>query len=109
MSLSTWFKSELNVFLAWFGVEESKVVTFAKPLVSALAKVITDDLWADIEGGIPVAAAALVGGIPAAITAAEQYIFPLLEKQGIQLEQTALNLISNSLVAHAQATQAPAA
>lgn len=106
MSLSTWFKGELNMFLNWFGVEESKVVTWAKPLISDIAKVIKDDLWTDIEGGIPVVAAALVGGIPAALAAAEQYILPLLEKQSIQLEQIALNLLSNSLVAHAQASVA---
>lgn len=102
MSLSTWFKSELNVFLAWFGVEESKVVTFARPIIQTIGKAVTDDLWADIEGGIPVVGTALLGGVPAALTAAEEYILPLLAKQGIQLEQLALNLLSNSLVAQAQ-------
>lgn len=101
MSLSTWFKSELNIFLAWFGVEESKVVTFAKPIVTAVGKAITDDLWADIEAGIPVVASALTGGIPAALAAAEAFLLPVLEKQGVALEQTALNLITNSLVAQA--------
>lgn len=108
MSLSTWFKSELNVFLAWFGVEESKVVTFAKPIVESLAKAMTDDLWADIEGGIPVALAALPGGITAAIAAAESYLLPLLATQGLQLEQLAINLLANAIVAQAQLS-APAA
>lgn len=107
MSLSTWFKSELNVFLAWFGVEESKVVTFAKPIVQAIGKVITDDIWADIEGGIPVVVGALTGGIPAALAAAEAYLLPILEKQGLQLEQIAINLLANSLVAQAQLSAPP--
>lgn len=102
MSLTLWFKSELNLFLDWFGLAESKVTTFAKPIITTVAKQITDNLWADIEGGIPIVVAALTEGIPAALIAAEQYILPLLKTQGIELEQLALNLLSSSLVAQAQ-------
>lgn len=89
--------------LSWFGVEEQKIASFLYPIFKDAVQIVKKDVWADIIAGVPVVAAAITGGIPSALVAAEQFIVPLLVKQGIELKQTTLNALSNALVAQAQA------
>lgn len=109
MNFETWLQTAWTDFLSWFGVEEQKLTSFFYPILKDAKVVIEKDLWSDIVAGVPVVSAALAGGLPAALTAAEQYILPLLAKQSVTLAQTTLNTLYNALVAQAQASLATAA
>ncbi len=90
--------------LSWFGVEEQKLASFLFPILKDAKTVVQKDLLNDIIGGLPIVVAALSGGIPAALLAAQQYIVPLLEAQGVALATTTVNALANGLVAQAQAS-----
>lgn len=102
MNFHSWLLTAWMNLLSWFGVEEQKLASFLYPVFKDAKDIVVKDLMADIIGGLPIVAAALSGGIPAALIAAEQYVLPILEKQGLQLAQTTLNIIYNALVAQAQ-------
>lgn len=102
-----WFHAEIQQFLAWFGVEESHVATFLKPVLQSAAQQLKKDILADIASGIPAVLAALPGGLDDALKAAKDHILPVLAVQGIELEGTVLDVIANGLIAQAQAALPP--
>lgn len=103
-SFHLWLVSAWTNLLSWFGVEEQQLASFLYPVLKDAKQLIEHDLLKDIIAGVPVVASALAGGIPAALAAAEQFILPLLTAQGLELEQTTVSVLSNSLVAQAQAS-----
>lgn len=102
-TFSVWLLTAWTNLLSWFGVEEQKLASFLYPLFQDAKTLIKNDLLTDVINGIPVVTAALAGGVPAALVAAEEYILPILEKQGLTLLQTTINQLANGLVAQAQA------
>lgn len=104
MTFHDWLKTAWTNLLSWFGVEEQKLASFFYPVFQDAKILVQKDVLSDIIGGVPVVVAALEGGIPAALTAAEQFIVPLLEKQGIAVAQTTVNTLANGLVTQAQAS-----
>lgn len=109
-NFSDWLKTAWLNLLSWFGMEEQKLASFLYPFFKDAVTVVKKDLLHDIIDGIPVVLAALTsGGVAAALVAAEQFIIPLLEKQGVALAQTTINTLSNALVAQAQAAVVPQA
>lgn len=102
-----WLKTAWTDFLSWFGVEEQKIASLLYPIFQDLKQLVEKNLWHDIIEGVPVVAAAMTGNIPEALAlglkAAEDFILPLLEKQGVTLAQTTINSLANALVAQAQA------
>lgn len=102
MNFHTWLKEQWTSLLSWFGVEEQKLASFLYPTFQSLKQIVEKDLLKDIIDGVPVIVAALGGGIPAALVAAEQFIVPVLTAQGIELAQTEINVLSNGLVKQAQ-------
>lgn len=106
MAFKDWLKTAWTDLLSWFSTEEQKVASFLYPIFQDAKVIAKKDLLQDVIEGLPIVIAALSGGIPAAITAAEGYIIPLLEKQGIQLATTTVNTLANALVAQAQAALA---
>lgn len=108
MHFHDWLKTAwLNLF-SWFGLEEQKIASFLYPIFQDAKTLVHKDLLNDIIAGVPVVVAALAGGIPAALTAAEEFLLPVLAKQGVELEQTTVNTLSNALVAQAQVSVAKA-
>lgn len=111
MVFHEWLHNAWQNLLSWFGVEEQKFASFLYPIFKDVKQVIEKDLLKDVIDGVPVVAAALMDGIPAALVAAEQFIVPLLESQGLALAKTTIGALANALVAQAQAslpTEAPA-
>lgn len=108
-SFHDWLKTAWTDLLHWFGVEEQKLASFLYPIIKDGAKLAENDLLHDVIDGIPVVAAALAGGLPAALTAAEEFLLPVLTKQGVELEQTTIKAISAGMVAQAQASLASVA
>lgn len=109
MDFKDWVKMAWTNLLHWFGMEEQKLASFLYPIFQDAKQVVEKDLLQDVIDGIPVVVAALTNGIPAALIAAEQFILPVLEKQGLQLAQTTINMLSNALVAQAKASLEQAA
>lgn len=109
MTFPTWLKTAWTGLLGWFSVEQQKLASFLYPVFQDAVTIVKNDLLADIIDGVPVVAAALAGGIPAALEAAEGFIIPVLEKQGVALAETTLNVLKNALVAQAQASLTPGA
>lgn len=109
MTFPAWLKTAWTGLLGWFSVEQQKLASFLYPVFQDAVILIKNDLLADIIDGVPVVAAALGGGIPAALEAAEGFILPVLEKQGVTLATTTLAVIKNALVAQAQASLTPGA
>lgn len=103
-TFTEWLHTAWQNLLSWFGVEEQKLASFMYPIFKDAKSLIQKDVLKDIIAGVPVVAGALTGGIPAALAAAEQFLLPILTQQGIELEQTTINALSNSLVAQAQAS-----
>jgi hypothetical protein len=105
-----WLKNAWTDFLSWFGVEEQRIASLLYPIFKDAKQLVENDLWHDVIEGVPIVAAALTGatgGLPAALAiglkAAEEFLLPLLEAQGVKLAQTTINSLSNALVAQAQA------
>lgn len=88
---------------AWLVSDEAKVEKLLAKTFASLLPLVKSDALSDLESGVPVVVAALVGGVPAALSAAEAWLLPKLEAQGVTLEQTALTALANELVAKAQA------
>lgn len=109
MAFHEWLTSAWTNLLQWFGIEEQKLASFLYPILKDAKMVVEKDLLNDVIGGIPIVVVALSGGFAAALVAAEEYILPLIEAQGIALAQTTINALANGLVAQAQASLATAA
>lgn len=106
MSFSSWLKTQWTSFLNWFGLEEQKLSSFLYPIFQDAKVIIAKDALQDVIDGVPVVAAALSGGTGAAVAAATAFIIPVLEKQGVQLAETTVNVLANALVAQAKASLA---
>ena len=102
MAFHDWVKTAWTDLLHWFGVEEQKLASFMYPIYQDAKQVVEKDLLKDIIDGVPVVASALSGGYGAALTAAEEFIVPLLTAQGITLAKETLATLSNALVGQAQ-------
>lgn len=107
---STWLKTAWTDLLSWFSTEEQKLASFFYPIFQDGVQIVKKDLLTDVIDGVPIVAAALSGnGIAAGLAAAEAYILPILEKQGLALAQTTINTLANALVAQAQVSLPAAA
>lgn len=111
---TAWVKTAWTDFLSWFSIEEQKFASFLYPVFSDVAQLAEKDGLQDIIAGIPIVAEALTGnGAAAALTAAEDFVKTTVEAQGVTLADTTIGVISNALVAQAQAgltaTATPAA
>ncbi len=104
MSFHEWLHDAWQNLLSWFGVEEQKLASFLYPVFMDAKSMVEKNILQDVIDGVPLVVAALSGGIPAALLAAEAFIVPLLEKQGMALAQTTVNTLANALVAQAQAS-----
>lgn len=104
MSFHEWLHDAWTDLLRWFGVEEQKIASFMYPIFMDAKSVVEKNFLQDIINGVPVVVEAMSGGIPAALVAAEEFLLPLLEKQGVALAQTTINTLANALVAQAQAS-----
>lgn len=110
-SFAAWLKEAWTDFLSWFGVEEQKIASFLYPIFLDAKQLVESDLMHDIIDGVPAVAAALFpeGGtmdLAAGLKAAEDFLLPLLEKQGVELAHTTINTLSNGMVAQAQTANA---
>ena len=104
-SFTLWLHTAWLDLLSWFGVEAQKLASFLYPTFKNTRDLIKKDFLVDVIALVPaVAAAILSGGLSAALELAESLLLPLLAKQGIELAQTDINILSNGLVAQAQAS-----
>jgi hypothetical protein len=111
-NFTTWLHTAWTDLLSWFGTKAQKVASFLYPIFQDAEQLVEKDLLKDIINGIPVVAAALTGGFPAALAAAEAFVLPLLKAQGVELGQATVGVLTHALVAQAQASldaAAPAA
>lgn len=99
-----WLVTAWTNLLSWFGLEEQKLASFLYPIFQSTKTLIKNDFLTDVIAGVPVVAAALTEGPAAALAAAEGVILPLLEKQGVTLATTDIEILKNALVAQAQAS-----
>lgn len=104
-----WLKGAWGNLLSWFGVEEQRIASLLYPIFQDAKQLVERDLLHDIIEGVPIVAAALTGatgGVSEAVVlglkAAEEFLLPLLAKQGVTLAATTVNSLSNALVAQAQ-------
>lgn len=107
MEFHNWLKGLWTNVLSWFGVEEQKLSSFLYPIYKDAKVLLKKDLLDAIIDGVPVVTAAITGAAPAemlaaGLKAAEDYILPLLEKEGLALAKTTIGALSNGLVAQAQ-------
>lgn len=107
-AFKTWLITAWQDALSWFGVEEQKFASFLYPIFQDAKQLVSKDLLSDVIAGVPVVAAAITGAAPEemlalGLKAAENFIRPLLETQGVTLAETTVNTLSNTLVAQAQA------
>lgn len=109
-NFSEWLKTAWTDFLTWFDTEEQQIASFLYPIFQDAKVLVQEDLLGDIIDGVPIVAAAITGAtgtlpeiLTIAETAAKDFLLPLLEKQGVTLEQTTVNTLANALVAQAQA------
>jgi hypothetical protein len=103
-SFHVWLVTAWTNLLSWFGVTEQKVASFLYPIFQDAKQLVEKDLLKDIIAGIPVVASAIAGGPAAALTAAEEFLLPLLKAQGVELETTTVEVLKAGLVAQAQAS-----
>jgi hypothetical protein len=101
-----WLVTAWTNLLSWFGVTEQKVASFLYPIFQDAKQIVEKDLLKDIIAGIPVVASAIAGGPEAALAAAETFLLPLLKAQGVELENTTVQVLKAGLVAQAQASLA---
>lgn len=111
MAFSAWLKTAWTNLLSWFGVEEQRLASFLYPIFQDAKKLVEKDLLSDIIGGVPIVAAALTGATGGVsdiaaigLKAAEGFLLPLLETQGVTLASTTISTLTNALVAQAQAS-----
>lgn len=110
MAFHDWLQTAWTNLLSWFGVEEQKFASFLYPAFQNVKALVKKDLLPDVIALIPAVQAVLTGsGLPAALTLAESLLLPVLQKQGVELAQTTINIISNGLVEQAQAANASVA
>lgn len=111
-NFSTWLKTAWTDFLTWFDVEEQQLASFLYPILQDAKTLVKQDLLGDIISGVPIVAAAIGAAtgnlsevLAIGVKAAEDFIVPLLEKQGVTVASTTLSTLANGLVAQAQAAQ----
>jgi len=103
-SFHVWLVTAWTNLLSWFGVTEQKVASFLYPIFQDAKQLVEKDLLKDIIAGVPAVASAIAGGPAAALSAAEAFLLPLLKEQGVELEETTVQVIKAGLVAQAQAS-----
>lgn len=105
MDFTKWLHNSWTNLLSWFGVEAQKLASFLYPVFSSTSSLIKNDFLTDVIALVPAVAEVLKGGdIEAALSEAKNLLLPLIEKQGKELAQTDINIISNGIVAQAQAS-----
>lgn len=106
MSLVSWIKGEVKIFVTWAQPEIQKVETLLSAFLQDIEPILKQDIIAIIANGIPVVIQALgsnpVGNLNIGIAAAENYLIPALRAEGITLFQTTENILVNILAARAQ-------
>lgn len=111
MNIIKWAKAETSEFITWEKQEVNEVSTFLSPFLKNIKSELKRDLLIIAKNALPAVLAALgdnpFGNLALGLAAAEKAIFPALQKEGIVLFQTTLNIIYNGLVGYAQSV-APA-
>lgn len=106
MKLSQWFAAEESILKDWATKEINQITTYLSPFLHDIKPTIEKDLIAILKNGLPIVLTALgtnpVGNLSLGLKAAETYIVPALEAEGIKLYQTTINILTNSLTAQAQ-------
>lgn len=108
--MTGWVVKEIDTMItdveSWIGVSEKLVISFLKPIISAVVATGKTEILGDIVAAAPaVAAAFATGGESAAVTAAVGVVDTVVKAQAIQLGTSTVTALGAALAATAAAAQ----